>query len=82
MKWLAMGLSALEEAVLIIVGIILFVVFIIWFIDSLSKAVIIKKANKNFLIGFIKFFKSFRHFNRKSLRYFYIFSVEIKRIKV
>ena len=53
MNWLVMGLSALEEAVLIIVGIILFVVFIIWFIDSLSKAVIIKKANKNFLIGFV-----------------------------
>ena len=59
MKWLAMGLSALEEAVLIIVGIILFVVFIIWFIDSLSKAVIIKKANKNFLIGFVPIYNDY-----------------------
>ena len=56
MKWLAMGLSSLEEAVLIIVGVILLVMFVVWFVDSFSKAVIIKKANRNMLIGFVPFY--------------------------
>ena len=59
MKWLAMGLSSLEEAVLIIVGIILLVVFVVWFVDAFSKAVIIKKANRNMLIGFVPFYNDY-----------------------
>ena len=63
MKWfdyntLSNRLNSIEEAVFIVIGIILFVLFIIWFIDSLSKAVIIKKAGRSIGLGFIPIYKS------------------------
>lgn len=47
MKWLAMGLSSLEEAVLIVVGILLIVLVIFWFFSCIGNALIIKKAGRN-----------------------------------
>ena len=56
---LSNSLNSIEEAVFIVIGIILFVLFIIWFIDSLSKAVIIKKAGRSIGLGFIPIYNDY-----------------------
>lgn len=59
MKWLAMGLSSLEEAVLIVVGIILVVLVIFWFFSCIGNALIIKKAGRNFFLGFVPIYNDY-----------------------
>lgn len=59
MKWLAMGLSSLEEAVLIVVGILLIVLVIFWFFSCIGNALIIKKAGRNFFLGFVPIYNDY-----------------------
>lgn len=59
MKWLAMGLSSLEEAVLIVVGILLVVLVIFWFFSCIGNALIIKKAGRNFFLGFVPIYNDY-----------------------
>ena len=59
MDWLAMGLSDIEEAVLIIVGIILFLFLIVWFFVCIGNALLIKKAGRNFLLGFVPIYNDY-----------------------
>lgn len=59
MKWLAMGLSSLEEAVLIVVGILLVILVIFWFFSCIGNALIIKKAGRNFFLGFVPIYNDY-----------------------
>lgn len=59
MKWLAMGLSELDMAVLILVGFILFIFLMAWFIDGFSKFVLFKHARKNGWLGFIPYYSDY-----------------------
>ena len=59
MDWLVMSLSNIEEAVLIVVGFILFLLFIVWFIVCLGNALLIKKSGRNFFLGFIPIYNDY-----------------------
>ncbi len=48
-----------QDGLMIFFGIIFFILFVIWFIDSLSKAVLLKKAGKSIFIGFIPYYNDY-----------------------
>ena len=56
---LSNSLNSLEEVVFAILGVILFIIFLFWFIDSLSKAVIIKKAGRSMGLGFVPIYNDY-----------------------
>ena len=56
---LSQNLNSFEEIFFAIIGVLIFVLLLFWFIDALSKAVIIKKAGRSLGIGFVPVYNDY-----------------------